>query len=178
MLDVDGVLHPLNDKHFPDGSTIDEVILRTEEEEEHWEEAGYSTRVLPSEFVEEKLGLLRRIVTDTGAAIVLSSTWRQQACSRKAVEIELGKVGLGIVAMTGSLGAGFYRSDEIWEFVEGETGKDELEVVFVALDDDDLTLGSAEGKGGLSPGVNFIRTDKRVGLTEDDAKRAIELLKG
>ena len=97
FLDVDGVLHPLGANHLPLGANIDDLSARIDEQQLEANEtsATYVTRTLRGvEFLDEHLAQLRRIVTATGAEIVLTTTWRQQGCDRRAVLRRCGLLGV------------------------------------------------------------------------------------
>ena len=191
FLDIDGVLHGLNERHHPAGSNLEEIVARSNIEDENREKPGFSTPLLSSEFDPACVGQLKRIVEGTGCEVVLSSTWRTEACTWLAAKTALAKHSVFVEARTENLGGRGARCREIREHAEGGG----CGVRFVAIDDDDLeeeppaeqddsvVEEEEEGKGravgrswGLVEGSNFVRTDKAVGLTAANADLAIALL--
>lgn len=124
---------------------------------------------------ETRLPLVKRIVDETGAKIVLSSTWRVhwdadcKKCDGDGVYINetFAKYGLTVYDKTPDLGIDFDRPDEVksWlgsarEAVDG----------FVIIDD------YRYGWGALYK--NFVKTNPNLGLglEEEHADKAIEIL--
>lgn len=115
---------------------------------------------------------LKHIVDQTGASIVLSSTWREEPSSLRAVNAKLREHGLA--DCVGCTGAALDESDH-----RRRRGREIMDVVgktpglagYVVLDDSDLTLGTDE-----LDRAHFCRTDMGRGLTEADVHRAIGML--
>ena len=125
---------------------------------------------------ETRLVLLSQLVKDTGAVIVLSSTWRKgwdkqsSLCSPSALYINetLAKYGIGVYDKTPVISA-TNRDVEIKAWLEAH--KDEVGE-FVILDD------ILFGWGDLSP--HLVRTDYYVGygLEESHVEKAEKILSG
>lgn len=119
---------------------------------------------------EGKLRRVRRIVEETGAVVVLISSWRfhwdkkeekRTAVGKKLHEVLLSH-GIEIASKTPSHRDG--REEEIWTWLglHPETKN------FVVLDDAFLEADFLEGR--------VVKTASFRGLSESDAKRAIEIL--
>lgn len=148
FLDVDGVLHPVHCKE---------------------------------EFIQPCVFQLCRIIQATGADIVLSTAWRLVPMAKKFLEAQMTTWGLHApidvtpqfseVSAEGLLFKlcgvrGTVRPGEIKSWLE--TNEDLVDFPhWVAIDDIDMT---AE----LDP--HMVKTNKRVGLSQEDADRAIRIL--
>lgn len=162
FLDVDGVLHALKPNGLCRDATLDELTARTDAELDLPEEATAS--VLQGEFNSACMEQLARCVSQSGASIVLSSTWRETPPQRRAVDAQLVRYGMATsVASTCTLPlvAGGGRSAEILAWVEAHRPRR-----WVALDDTELRL----------PDGHFVRTDPACALDLAGASRAVELL--
>lgn len=121
---------------------------------------------------------LNRVVRETGAHIVLSSTWRY---GLKAVECRELLFGWGVIALVigptprltkpkefsgQMIEVSATRGSEIAKWLETEGERLDVDS-FVILDDD-------SDMDGLTP--RLVRTNFEPGLTQDDAGRAIEML--
>eukprot|EP00520_Triparma_pacifica_P010943 CAMPEP_0118639140 /NCGR_PEP_ID=MMETSP0785-20121206/4066_1 /TAXON_ID=91992 /ORGANISM="Bolidomonas pacifica, Strain CCMP 1866" /LENGTH=216 /DNA_ID=CAMNT_0006530451 /DNA_START=78 /DNA_END=725 /DNA_ORIENTATION=+ len=149
FLDVDGVLHPLTEKHFPVGADVSDLVDRADEDSADVEDVGTS-RICKGEFHAQCMQNLKEAVERTGARIVLSTTWRESGRGRRAVDSKLNEYGIPEhIGCTSSLGYQG-RGKEILEFIKGRN----VETNWVAIDDMDLK--------GL--GDNFIRIKESVGL--------------
>ena len=126
---------------------------------------------------ESRLPLLKSIVEQTGAKIVLSSTWREhwnknpEKCDKDGVYINktFAKFGLEIFDKTPDLGLYFDRPDEIKAWLNCA---EEAVEKFVIIDD--YRYNWAE----LSD--NFVKTNPNFGrgLEEEHVYLAVALLKG
>lgn len=123
-------------------------------------------------FTKPLMGRLKRIIAESGAVIVLSSSWRTSEFGREEVRRQL--VGNGIppfIDITPDI-PGKTRSVEILTWLE--LNKEKLHVVnFVALDDIPLSQ--------IAPDTKFftrhaIQTNSFKGLTDADVALAIEML--
>ena len=108
---------------------------------------------------------LQRIVSETQARIVVSSTWRQgthEQFQRLRDHIAAQGITAPVVGRTPEF-RGQDRGDEIADWLYGHPRITR----FVILDDDD-------DMGHLLP--KLVRTDFEDGLTADHARRAVEML--
>lgn len=109
--------------------------------------------------------ILARIVKETGAEIVLSSTWRILESNRKRVSHVLDLHGMKFIDRTDILND--ERSIEILEWLHRHPEVNK----FVIIDDD-----SDAGTNGL--GEFFFKTSWNNGLTDEIADRVITYLRG
>ncbi len=124
---------------------------------------------------ETRMPLVKKIVDETGAKIVLSSTWRvhwdECADRRDAdgvyVNDTFAKYGLEIYGKTPDLGIKFDRPDEIRAWLQAAQ---EIIESFVIIDD------YRYGWGKLSD--RFVKTNPNfgAGLEEEHVRTAIEIL--
>lgn len=139
-------------------------------------------------FVDDyKIKLIRHIMTKTDAKVVLSSSWRsgyyglETGHSNKDEEWGIIEYE-ALVERCGQLGVWFFgctkwpessdRGREIKEWIDNQNnGDNEAYTVssFVILDDYDMNISA------YFPD-NFIKTNPAVGLTEQDADKAIAIL--
>ncbi len=136
--------------------------------------AGYHARTAPEQDPygphADCVAALNRIIEETGAAIVVSSTWRKCQMPRGTMADTLNRWGVkGTVrAVTPILNGDEYsyrrRGAEIQKYLDSERHPVES---FVILDDDS-DMGDLRHR--------LIRTDNVIGLTQDDATKAIEML--
>lgn len=107
---------------------------------------------------QDKLTLLQKIVNETGAKIVISSTWR---ILHDLDDLKSRLPGCEVIGITPRMEG--ERGYEIWEWIlENQPS------MFVVLDDDG-------DKGPLTWG-RWLKTKFDVGLTEEIANRAIKVL--
>lgn len=111
---------------------------------------------------------LQRLVSETGASIVISSTWRKHYEVEKFKEMfsVYGWNDAPVIDRTVRLATymaicNYCRGDEIEQWIKENSPKS-----YVILDDDSDML----------PHQNFVQTDSAIGLTESDVRRSIELL--
>lgn len=124
---------------------------------------------------ETRLPLVKKLAEETGAKIVLSSTWREhwdkvpEKCDEDGVYINeaFAKFGLEIYDKTPDLGISANRPDEIKAWLDST--KETIEK-FVIIDD------YRYGWGSLSD--NFVKTNPYfgLGLEEEHVQKAIEIL--
>lgn len=132
----------------------------------------------------EKMRLVKRIVDETGAKIVISSSWRRYTLEQTIESITtIGNPFVNdvpflmpeeVVGVTARMYAfkhgaaerhyGVFRGVEIKQYLDEHQ---EIEN-YVILDDDSDML--------LSQQKNFIKTDSSGGITEKDAEKAIRIL--
>lgn len=124
---------------------------------------------------ETRLPLLKRIVDETGAKIVLSSTWRKhwdkqtRKCDEDGIYINdvFEKFGIEVYDKTPDLGIDYDRPDEIKAWLQ--SSEEDVES-FVIIDD--YRYAWAE----LS--VNFVKTNPNLGrgLEEEHVINAVAIL--
>ncbi len=105
--------------------------------------------------------LMARLVQETGAHVVLSSTWRIGMDQDRATE--LGDF-LGYVISSATPGGGGERGTQIKQWLDEHPGVEK----FVIVDDDSDMLAEQL--------PHFVKVDPRVGLTYQNYKDAKELL--
>lgn len=132
--------------------------------------AGYKNRTAPEQDPygahADCVAALNRIVEQTGAMIVVSSTWRKDKTPNARMRETLNRWGVkGVMAgCTPALGYGRIRGDEIQQWIN--TTRTPV-TSFVILDDDS-DMGNLRHR--------LVRCDHVVGLTEADADKAIAIL--
>ena len=174
FLDVDGVLHPLGSNHLPSKAKKEDIFKRCELDLQHGEEEGYVSLPIDGEFCLENMIHLKRIVEKTSACIVLSSTWRETDYGTNAVKYQLNLYKIGgdniIVGKTTILGIGTQnRAKEICKYLKDHHNEIESYICF-----DDAELKGWDNN--IFNEKNFIRCDKSIGITKEQADHAIELL--
>lgn len=124
---------------------------------------------------ETRLLLVKKIVDETGAKIVLSSTWREHwdkandKCDSDGVYINqtFTKFGLEVFDKTPDLGIDFDRPDEIKAWLDSAERSIDS---FVIIDDYRYAWGKLAD--------NFVKTNPNfdLGLEEEHVQKAIEIL--
>ena len=109
--------------------------------------------------------ILKSIVDQTGAKIVLSSTWRLCDRDYQLVDKRLREFGMSLMGRTPSL-SGKKRGDEIRAWLHEHTEVKN----FVILDD--------EGDMREFKYTNLVRTDPMIGLRSPWAREAVRILNG
>ena len=176
VLDVDGVLHPLRASGHPLRASMADILARGEREEaldaaDPEDLGGRTGETVDGEFVDECTTVLAEIVQSVGAKIVLSSTWRETAPQRRAVNSQLARHGISaIVGWTGSLSGPHRRAEEILAWAAEQQRSSSAPCCWVALDDQ-------EGLDQFLPAANLVQTDPARGLTAEDGERALECLR-
>ena len=121
---------------------------------------------------DSKVRILRRIVEETGAKVVLSSDWR--LCRETDQDFRylkhklMYKGRISICGVTPDVG-GWYRKQEIVEWIESHP-----EVDYWAVLDDTIFDGFLDED--FAP--HLVLTDPALGLTNEDADKAIKILRG
>lgn len=155
-------------------------VLNTERQHDHCVEAGLTyVDNFGYAFDPEAVANLERIVNETGADIVISSSWKfwglstiQKLCASrelpgKVVDITPNNVSdellLSIDLSLMEMPAG--KGSEIKEWLDAKGS----EVVNYAILDDVPDMLPEQQS-------HFVQTDPRVGITKDDAERIIEIL--
>jgi len=168
VLDVDGVLHPLAENGLPANAKFEALSARADEEP--IEDDGVRiARTVPGEFEPHCMAELARAVAETGADIVLSSTWRETGPLRRAVDAKLQEffmpASVGATPRLSVLRGG--RAAEILAWAAEQPAATR----WVALDDLDLRLGPV-----TLTDEHFLHVDPRTGLTAAGADQLIALL--
>jgi hypothetical protein len=165
VLDIDGVCHPLTDKGVAALAKLSDLTARCDRELDLDDSA--TGEVVDGEFVEPCMHALARAVRVTRAEIVLSSTWRETALQRRAVDGQLRAHGIpahsGCTPMLPLLEGG--RAAEILAWADATQSSKQR---WVAIDDNPAVNKLPEG--------HFVWTDYRTGFTEADADTVIALL--
>jgi hypothetical protein len=117
----------------------------------------------------KRLQLLEKLIKETGAHIVLSSTWRKDVKALKKLSRNFRYRGLKIYDVTPDFsfqenGERAYRGHEIQKWLNDHPEVEQ----YVIIDDDNGMLDSQLR--------NFIQTDGNVGLTETICYRAKYIL--
>lgn len=133
--------------------------------------AGYGKRTSPEQDPygahSDCVAQLNRIIAETGAMIVVSSTWRRVKNPRVAMAETLKRWGVsGTVIDVTPYGGDCIRGDEIKYWLDHYT-RHEIES-FVILDDDS-DMGQLRHR--------LVKCSNVLGLTEADADLAISMLK-
>lgn len=159
FLDIDGVLNS-------------EDYLSKPETRKNIEEARDTLHFVSAQVDQQAVGVLNELCSDTGAQIVISSTWRTLFPTETLDDVLHGR-GLDprarIIGKTPRLGGA--RGDEIVQWLgtaaeHARIGGEPVES-FVILDDD-ADMGEL--------GDRLVQTDPKHGLTRQHTKRARELL--
>ena len=173
FLDVDGVLHPLNERGFPLLAELSDLIARNEEGEKTPEVAS---RVCDGEFHTPCMQALQRLHASTQAHFVLTSTWRQAANDVAAVNGQLRKWDLPqLIACTGRVEGGS-RAAEIAAWLADHPGTGAETRPFVILDDYPIPEKGCATSSLLQLGTHLVQTDPAVGFSEHDVDSAIAIL--
>lgn len=170
VLDVDGVLHPLRPSGHPLHASMESIIARNEREEalDAADPDDANKRVgeiLPGEFTDECMRVLESVVRESGAKIILSSTWRETAPQRRAVDARLVAHGLPhVIDYTPQFSSLEGRAAEILAWASEQSPS----CCWVAIDDRELSQ---------LPNTHFVLTDPARGMTPTDGERVLELLR-
>lgn len=153
FLDVDGVLHPLKVR----------LMGQQQLDTSHCFNPGCMDE-------------LRRVILQSGADLVVTSSWRQFETARNVLAKNLGHYGLRVKDWTTTAGgeSNEARVDQILSYV---TALD-LEA-WAVVDDEDLApeaLQSSEGMMKMLFRQHFVRTDSSKGLDKSSADSLIQLL--
>ena len=119
----------------------------------------------------EKLLLLKRVIDETGAKIVLTTSWRshwdKEVCDETGIIINKLFFSVGLEIFDKTPEPSLRREEEIKAWLNSHSDIEN----FVVLDDMML--------GGKFLENHFVKTCAyRDGLSEEDAKNAIKILKG
>lgn len=172
FLDVDGVLRPLTAGGFRSMMVDGEWALRAE----------------TADFISGALLSLRHIVESTGAIIVLSSEWRRDAPMREGVDNILTEYEMRPCAtwtptdLQRDMGTenpfkAFIerRAREISQWLSNNPQVKQ----WVVIDDINMADADLDRKPGtLLMAPRIVQTHRKIGLTMDQAKAAVRLLRG
>ena len=182
FLDIDGVLNSSATRNRPTavGDALARLVCRvfrrgrrSERAAPLWTEPGGippRTSHLPAA---ELVANLKRAVDDTGARIVLSSTWRIQEADFDAASHALAAAGMTICGVTSNLDFTFKgdRVDECLDWLRRNCPVISA-AAWVAIDDMDLLAMNAANDED-----HFVRTSDKVGLTEQKAQEVIDKIR-
>lgn len=171
FLDVDGVLRPLTAGGFRAMMVDGEWALRAE----------------TADFISGALLALRHIVEETGAAIVLSSEWRRDQNMREGVDNILAEYEMRPCTtwtptdLQRDMGTDPFkafterRAREISQWLSANPQVRQ----WVVLDDINMSMADEERKPGtLLMTPRIVQTHRKVGLTLEQAKAAVKILRG
>ena len=109
---------------------------------------------------------LSQVVDATGVQIVLSSTWRLEGPSKRAIELALGRQGLRVLSSTADLKIFGDRVDEILGWMADHTEYDVS--AWIAVDDMDLVRMNPK-----LDSAHFVTTCDSVGLSSEKVEEAV-----
>lgn len=172
FLDVDGVLRPLTAGGFRSMMVDGEWALKSE----------------TADFISGAMLALRRIIEQTGAIIILSSEWRRDEPMRDGVDSILRDYEMfpchswtptDLLRDMGTENpfAAFTerRAREISTFLS----KNPQVRQWVVLDDINMAAADEDRKpGSLRMTERIVQTHRKIGLTMENAKAAIQILRG
>lgn len=117
--------------------------------------------------------ILRKIVDETGAEIVLSSDWKEDYAKQTRDGLyladKLAAEGLSIVGITTDIDS-YRRGEGIIDYLETLLNEGESVESFVVIDDNEFDFHELE----LTPG--FVHTDSILGLTNANMLQAVYVL--
>ena len=155
FLDVDGVL---NDHTYTEKCAKKLKKLNLSPSLMNFERVPFNPRSLKN---------LQKIILQTGAEIVLHSTWRLHQGELYVLRARLAEYGIKLNEMTESLSSltiTSHKEEEISKYLEKHIKELGEEIQFVIIDDNDLEM------------PHLVRTDYRRGLTKKKAEECIEIL--
>jgi len=171
FLDVDGVLRPLTAGGFRAMMVDGEWALRAE----------------TADFISGALLSLRHIVEQTGAIMVLSSEWRRDQNMREGVDNILHEYEMRACAtwtptdLQRDMGTDPFkafterRAREITQWLTANPHVRQ----WVVIDDINMAAADEERKPGtLLMGPRIVQTHRKVGLTMEQARAAVRILRG
>jgi hypothetical protein len=119
---------------------------------------------LEKQILDGKVKLLKKIVDETGAEIVISSSWRHYGKHMKIIKEALDKYDLSVFSITPTLNGESKRGDEIRQWLKFYPKSTK----FVILDDDTDMCEYRK--------THLIKTNYDIGLTEKQVEKAIAML--
>lgn len=167
FLDIDGVLN--NDEVLASNRLLKHQAFMNDDR------VGMYRAMIGDELLQR----LKRLLDATGAEVVLSSSWRSQrpdASPMLAIKQALAEIGYTLRDITPEGGSGCVRGNEIRMWLQEycsslyTLGDKHFppDPPYVILDDDsDMLLWQKD---------HFVHTDTRIGLTEYDVNKAINIL--
>lgn len=172
FLDVDGVLRPLTAGGFRAMMVDGEWALKSE----------------TADFISGAMLALRHIILETGAIIVLSSEWRRDAPMREGVDSILKDYEMPVCASwtPTDLQRDMGTENPFQAFTERRAREISMWVQknpqvrqWVVLDDINMADADAERKPGtLRMTERIVQTHRKIGLTMENAKAAVQILRG
>lgn len=132
----------------------------------------WGVRPIENRFAPECIAALNKITEETGADIVVSSTWRSSFEFDKLIDmLKSNNVKGNIIGQTPpTRSSDSCRGDEISEWLHSASNKLGKRIEhFVILDDN----------SDMDPIMDhLVQCDSHIGLTEELANKAIEMLRG
>jgi hypothetical protein len=116
---------------------------------------------------EDKISLVNKITEETGAKVIVSSSWRLLA-DLKTLKSLLKDKGLEAEVID-TTAKGGKEHDDRWKHIEQKI-KEYNPTSYVILDDDHISTD----KDFKNP--NFVKTKDKLGITENNVDRAIKIL--
>ncbi|MFA6235127.1 MAG: HAD domain-containing protein [Bacteroidota bacterium] len=121
----------------------------------------------------EKAERINRIVSETGASIVICSDWRHEGTPEEVFEVlTTGGIKGPFIGVTPAVGEGDRRDIEVIQWIRENIGTDETvisEMRFIAVDDNPQMYPMIRGR--------VIQTSFETGITEGNTRAAIKMLK-
>lgn len=199
FLDIDGVLLPLERTGFScaqcsetddDGCVFVKLLARAAGNVQdpcclccackaNLEQGVHYTIAGASRFPRACMSALESIMAETGAKLVLSSSWRMAEGARERVLAEFSEFGGDVLPQICNWEHCTNLSEQSvrqWEIVEWIQNHKHLVRRWVVLDDDPSVSANPQFREMCRGHV--VKTDPAVGLTAEDALKAIDILKG
>lgn len=153
FLDIDGVLLP-----FPNNN-----------------ESSYGGALFPRSTVEALMDIMKKAES---CELVLSSTWRVRPDFIEDILNCLRGYGLTVESFYDITDPEFH-SERQWEIAKWISDHKEVgeKLIWIALDDENLLDGEANKRYKNQFEGHVVQTKSDVGLTMEDAKKAIDLMK-
>ncbi|KAG7361228.1 hypothetical protein IV203_036328 [Nitzschia inconspicua] len=146
---------------------IDGVLLPFPKKEDHDNDAL---------FPQSTVQALQHLLKETGAELVLSSTWRVRPDFVHDIVVCLQEYGVGIQRFLDITDPNMH-SERQWEIAKWLTDHQQpgSTIVWLALDDENLLDGDANQRFRKVFEGHVVQTKSDVGLTMEDAIRGLDL---
>ena len=138
-----------------------------------------------SPFIDSKFELLKKIIDNTGALIVVSSFWRTIDFQLEMLKNKLSEYGLHFIDITPNFNEMWYKTKDRKYLVERgfeilawlEENNKLKNSNFVAIDDQPLILYYKNSSNKIPQMIGHtVLTDQKIGLQEHNVNQAIEIL--